>query len=127
MRFFSSRDREEKNMEKKLYRVKVVLFVMAENESDARMAATRAKFDIFECTARKAKDIDPEWSDAVPYNADDERVCSEILINRQQAIYAKPNPVKLPQNTNVHPPRSSISSRRGDSHLGKAQNARPIV
>jgi len=44
-------------MEKKLYRVKVVLFVMAENESEARLAATRSQFDIFECTARKAIDF----------------------------------------------------------------------
>ena len=33
-------------MEKKLYLVKVVLFVMAEDEGEACAAATRAHFDI---------------------------------------------------------------------------------
>ena len=55
-------------MEKKLYRVKVVLYVMAENESEACVAATRARFDIFECAAKKAENVDSEWKDAVPYN-----------------------------------------------------------
>jgi len=42
-------------MEKKLYRVKVVLFVMAENELAARVAATFASLSIFESAARKQK------------------------------------------------------------------------
>ena len=84
-------------MGKKLHRVRVVLFVMAENESAACVAATRARFDIFECTARKAKNIDPEWKDAIPYNADDERTCSEIMTNTGQATHSQPYPVKLPQ------------------------------
>ena len=83
-------------MEKKLYRVKVVLFVMAENESDARVAATRARFDIFECVAKKAEYVNPEWNDAIPYNADDDRVCSEIITNKQQTACLKAPPVKLP-------------------------------
>ena len=83
-------------MEKKLYRVKVVLFVMAENESDARVAATRAPFDIFECTARKPLNIDPEWNDAVPYNADDGRTCSEIMGDQQQAVRQQTVLMKLP-------------------------------
>ena len=83
-------------MEKKLYRVKVVLFVMAENESDACVAATRAHFDIFECAARKAENVDPEWKDAIPYNADDERTCSEIVTNSQQAARPETHLVKLP-------------------------------
>ena len=45
-------------MEKELYRVKVVLFVMAENESAAQVAATRAEFDIFECAAKRAENVD---------------------------------------------------------------------
>lgn len=107
-------------MNKKLYRVRVVLFVMAENESDARVAATRARFDIFECAARKAKNIDPEWSDAIPYNADDERTCSEILPNKQQVISFQP--VKLPQYTKAARSRSSMSriaaSRPGNQYQG---------
>ena len=83
-------------MEKKLYRVKVVLFVMAENESEALVATTRARFDIFECAATKAEYVDPEWNDAIPYNADDERTCSEIVPGKQQADRPAGNSVKLP-------------------------------
>jgi hypothetical protein len=86
-------------MNKKLYRVRVVLFVMAQNESEACMAATQARFDIFECTARKAENIIPEWNDAIPFNADDERTCSEILTNTRQAAYSRLQPMKLPRYT----------------------------
>ena len=75
-------------MQKRLYRVKVVLYVMAENESDACMAATNAKFDIFECAAKKAEHIDPAWVNAIPYNSDDDRTCAEIFAGQQ--------PFKLP-------------------------------
>jgi hypothetical protein len=83
-------------MEKKLYRVKVVLFVMAENESDACAAATQAPFDIFECTARKAESVDPEWKDAIPYNADDDRTCAEILPHVPHTARPRLHSVKLP-------------------------------
>ena len=73
-------------MEKKLYRVKVTLFVMAENESDACVAATNARFDIFECTAKKADHLDSGWEDAIPYNSDDLRTCGEILNGQQKMI-----------------------------------------
>lgn len=66
-------------MEKKLYCVKVVLYVMAENASEACVAATRAPFDIFECAARKAERIGAGWTDSVPYNADDDRTCAEVM------------------------------------------------
>jgi hypothetical protein len=77
-------------MEKKLYRVKVTLFVMAENEADACMAATNAKFDIFECTAKKADHLIPGWEDAIPYNSDDQRTCAEILAGQEKMIYLTP-------------------------------------
>lgn len=83
-------------MEKKLYRVGVVLFVMAGNESEARMAATQAHFDIFECAAAKAEAIDPEWKDATPYNADDERTCGEIMPVKRPVTHQMVHPVKLP-------------------------------
>jgi len=88
-------------MEKKLYRVRVVLFVMAENESAASLAATQARFDIFECAARKAENVDPEWKDAIPYNADDNRTCSEILSNRQQTTHLAARSLKLPPYVNT--------------------------
>jgi hypothetical protein len=69
-------------MDKKLYQVKVTLYVMAENESAARLAATNAQFDIFECTAKKVEHIDKDWDNAIPYNADDARTCKEILASR---------------------------------------------
>lgn len=70
-------------MGKQLYRVKVILYVMAENESEARVAATNSQFDIFECTARKAEHIDSGWENAIPYNADNDRTCAEILASQQ--------------------------------------------
>ena len=72
-------------MEKKLFRVKVILYVMAENESEARLAATDARFDIFECTAKKAKKLEPGWEDAVPYNSQDARTCAQVFSNAQPA------------------------------------------
>jgi hypothetical protein len=73
-------------MEKKLFRVKVILYVMAENESEARVAATNARFDIFECSARKATRLEPGWDEAVPYNSEDARTCAEIFSSQQQLI-----------------------------------------
>ena len=83
-------------MEKELYRVRVVLFVMAENESEARLVATQSQFDIFECTARKAINVNPDWKDAIPYNADDERTCSEITTTKQKVTGPETRLVKLP-------------------------------
>jgi hypothetical protein len=83
-------------MEKKLYRVKVVMYVMAENSSAACAAATQAHFDIFECVARKAEAVEPVWKDAVPYNADDDRTCSEIINNLKQAPVPETQVMKLP-------------------------------
>lgn len=71
-------------MDKKLYRVKVTLYVMAENESEACIAATNAKFDIFECAAKKADYIDPGWENAIPYNANDDRTCAEVFASQRQ-------------------------------------------
>ena len=83
-------------MEKKLYRVKVDLFVMAENEAEACAAATRARFDIFECTARKADYVAPEWNDEIPYNADDERTCAETMSDKLQGDHPDILLKKLP-------------------------------
>jgi hypothetical protein len=82
-------------MGKNLYRVKVVLYVMAENESDACFAATQAQFDIYDCNAKKAEKVSPEWSDAIPYNADEERTCSEIMAAKQ-AVPLWSRPGKFP-------------------------------
>ena len=78
-----------------MHRVKVILFVMAKNESDACVAAAQAPFDIFECIAIKAETIDPEWNDAIAYNADDERTYSEIITNAQQTTPPETSLMKL--------------------------------
>jgi hypothetical protein len=95
-------------MEKKLFRVKVILYVMAENESEARVAATDARFDIFECTAKKADKLEPGWEDAIPYNAQDARTCAEIFSSVQPA--AQP---ALPTRTYIerwHPSAQTYSN-----------------
>lgn len=83
-------------MEKKLYRVKVILYVMGENQSEARLAATQARFDIFECAASRAETVDPEWMDAIPFNADDERTCAQILAERPHVAGLESLPGELP-------------------------------
>lgn len=86
-------------MQKKLYRVKVVLYVMAENESEARVAATNASFDIFECSARKADHVDPAWVNAIPYNSDDDRTCAEVFAGERPVSYLA---IPFPTETRRH-------------------------
>jgi hypothetical protein len=74
-------------MKKRLFRVKVILYVMAENESEACVAATNSRFDIFECAAKKAEHLDPGWESAIPYNSEDYRTCAEILADQRRVIY----------------------------------------
>jgi hypothetical protein len=71
-------------MNKKLHRVEVVLYVMAEDEFEACWAATNARFDVFECVAKEAASLEPGWEMAVPYNAEDDRTCAEILASKTQ-------------------------------------------
>jgi hypothetical protein len=75
-------------MKKRLFRVKVILYVMAENESEACVAATNARFDIFECAAKKAEHLDPGWESAIPYNSEDYRTCAEILADQRRVNYS---------------------------------------
>jgi hypothetical protein len=72
---------------KKLYRVDVVLYIMAENEFDASAAATTVKFDVFECSAERARFLDPMWEEAVPYNSDNDLTCKEIVGGKSQAVH----------------------------------------
>jgi hypothetical protein len=73
---------------------------MAENESEARVAATNARFDIFECTAKKATSVELGWNNSIPYNADDDRTCAEIVTSPSQKMRA------------ARPPRSQEKLRR---------------
>ena len=70
---------KEEKMVMKLYPVKALLFIMAENELAACVAATQAHFDIFKCAARWAENVNLEWKHALPYHADDDHTCSEIM------------------------------------------------
>lgn len=70
-------------MEKQLFQVKIVLYVMAENEADAYTVASRVQFDNSQYEVSKAAKIEPEWMDAIPYNADNDQTCSEIAFNKQ--------------------------------------------
>ena len=76
-------------MPKKLHRVEIVLYVMAEDEFEACVAAQQAHFDVFECVAEEAKSLDPGWEDAVPYNSDDDCLCSDIFAAQLQAGHSK--------------------------------------
>ncbi len=92
-------------MEKKLYCVRVTMYVMAENASGACVAATKAPFDIFECHGRKAEHLESGWETAIPYNADDDRTCSEVLEAEQAAHRSSPFQAgSMPQEATVRPP-----------------------
>jgi hypothetical protein len=95
-------------MAKKLYCVRVTLYVMAENASGACVAATTAPFDIFECRARKADHVDEEWENAIPYNADDERTCAEVLSSEKAFRSTAPSQVTSVRSQAM--PRASLSS-----------------
>ncbi len=99
-------------MDKKLHCVRVEMYVMAENASGACVAATKAPFDIFECRARKADHVNPEWEDAIPYNADDERTCAEVL-SSERALHAAASLIatRRPQSPNIRAQLMSVSSR----------------
>ncbi len=77
-------------MTKKLYAVRVLMYVMAENTSEACVEATRAHFDIFDCTARKADRVHAGWEDTIPYNADSDRTCAEILAVERSTMHPTP-------------------------------------
>jgi hypothetical protein len=79
--------REGAAVEKKLFRVDVVLYVMAENESVACAVATEVKFDVFECVPERVRFLDPLWEDAIPYNYDNELTCKEIMKGNNQVTH----------------------------------------
>ena len=98
-------------MEKKLYCVRVTLYVMAENASGACVAATRAPFDIFECHARKADHVDEEWENAIPYNADDDRTCADVLAIERALRSTAPFQVARVRSATLHQASLSAAAR----------------
>lgn len=97
-------------MNKKLHRVEVVLYVMAEDEFDACWAATNVRFDVLECVAKEAETIDLGWEDAVPYNSDDERTCSEIISSKMQVTQSGAKPIRSSRtwSTNTLSPNTGL-------------------
>jgi hypothetical protein len=75
-------------MKKNLYRVDVVLYIMAEDEDEACAAATEIKFDIFECSSSPARFIEPFWENSIPYNSDNNLTCKEILNGKNQVLHS---------------------------------------
>lgn len=63
---------------KRLYKVTITKYVMAENE-DAALILVDCYSD--EGEAVLAKNVDAEWFDAFPFGADDDRTCGEIIKN----------------------------------------------
>jgi hypothetical protein len=44
----------------------------------------------------KSRNVAQEWKDAIPYNADDDRTCSEIMTNKPQTARPERRLMKLP-------------------------------
>jgi hypothetical protein len=65
-------------MTKKLYHVEITVYVMAEDEVDAAFIATR-ECQPEEAEVYKADFVDSSWWKAIPYGADDDTPCGEIL------------------------------------------------
>jgi hypothetical protein len=97
-------------LEKKLFRVEVCLYVMAQDEYEACWAAANAQFQVFECAAAEAKTVDPGWEDAVPYNADDDRTCSEIITQPVRARPSRAKPVPVSRRRTVNPVATEIDA-----------------
>jgi hypothetical protein len=63
---------------KKLYSVEITVYVMAEDDDEAkRVAVKNCEEDSAE--AWQAKSVAHEWYDAIPFGADDDMKCGEIL------------------------------------------------
>lgn len=63
---------------KKFYEVEIKLYVLAEDEWEAAVIATR------ECQPEAAEvdeagSVDSRWWKAIPYGSDDDKTCGEIM------------------------------------------------
>lgn len=69
---------------KKLYEVEKRYYVMAESVLEA---ASIIPNDIIACTtsAFETDSVDYRWEDAIPFNSDDDRTCSQILKEQRAA------------------------------------------
>lgn len=64
---------------KKLYEVTIGMMIMAEDEEDALFQARMADIGACNVEVVEAASILPGWSDAIPFGAEDDRICKELL------------------------------------------------
>ncbi len=66
---------------KRLYRIDVTYYVMAESREEAQMV--RPDFGIEEALSdasiEETLSVSSSWRDAIPFGGDDDRTCGEIL------------------------------------------------
>ena len=70
---------------KKLYWIDITMMVMAEDEDEAAEIAAR-KATPENCVGRLALSVPSEWRDAIPFGADDDLTCGEILKRQREAV-----------------------------------------
>ena len=70
---------------KKLYCVEITVMVMAENKEEAAEIASREALPE-SCEANEAFSVPSEWYGAIPFGADDEKTCAQIL-KHQRELY----------------------------------------
>ena len=69
---------------KKLYQVEITVFVMADDKDEAAsIASVEAQPE--DCEVWEARSVQSEWWDAIPYGADDDMKCGEILKQQRAA------------------------------------------
>ena len=66
---------------KKLYMVEMMIMVMAEDKDDAIDVATGYGVEIssHDCDVTEVVGVPQSWEDAIPFGADDDRTCKDIL------------------------------------------------
>ena len=65
----------------KLYEIEMTVYVMAKNKVEAHEAATGFDVDIpiEDCEINEVDAVKLSWLDALPYGANDNKTCREIL------------------------------------------------
>lgn len=63
---------------KKLFKVEIMVYVMAEDEYDAAMIATR-ECQPEEADVEEADNVDSRWWKAIPYGSTTDATCGEII------------------------------------------------
>jgi len=82
-------------MEKKCIASKWFLFVMAEDEGEACVAATGALRHL-RLYGQESRIYRTGMDDAIPFNADDERTCAEIMSDKSPTALPETRLMKCP-------------------------------